>query len=49
MNAVEEYDYYFIQKRNVTCMLGLFYLQKVVATFKMIAYGVLDDATDDYM
>jgi hypothetical protein len=47
--VVDEYDYYFIQKRNVTGTLGLSCLQKVVAVFKMIAYGVLADATDDYV
>jgi hypothetical protein len=49
MNVVDEYDYYFIQKRNATGTLGLSCLQKVVAVFKMIAYGVLADATDDYV
>jgi hypothetical protein len=49
MNAVEEHDDYFIQKRNAASMLGLSCLQKVATTFKMIAYGVLADATDDYV
>jgi len=49
MNAVEEHDDYFVQKRNAASTLGLSCLQKVVAAFRMIAYGVAADATDDYV
>ena len=49
MNAVEEHDDYFVQKRNATGTLGLSCLQKVAAAFKMIAYGVAADATNDYI
>ena len=49
MNAVEEPDDYFVQKRNATDILELPCLQKVVAAFRMIAYGVAADATDDYV
>ena len=49
MNAVEEHDDYFVQKRNAAGTLGLSCLQKVVAAFRMIAYGVAADATDDYV
>jgi hypothetical protein len=49
MNVVEEYDDYFIQKRNAAGMFGLCCLQKVVTIFKMIAYGVPADAMDDYV
>ena len=35
MNAVEEYDDYFVQKRNAAGTLGLSCLQKVVAAFWM--------------
>ena len=45
--AVEEHDEYFVQKRNTTSELGLSYLQKVVATFRMLAYGVPADALDE--
>jgi len=37
MNAVEEPDDYFVQKRNATDILELPCLQKVVAAFRMIA------------
>jgi hypothetical protein len=33
MNALEEYDDYFIQKRNATGTLKLLCLQKVAAAF----------------
>jgi hypothetical protein len=49
MNAIEEHDDYFVQKRNAAGILGLSCLQKVVATFWMIAYGVTADATDNYI
>ena len=49
MNAVEEHDDYFMQKRNAAGTLGLSCLQKVVAAFRMIAYGIAADATDDYV
>jgi len=49
MNVVEEYDDYFVQKRNVAATLGLSCLQKVVAAFRMLAYGVAADAMDDYI
>ena len=49
MNAVEEYDDYFVQKRNAAGPLGLSCLQKVVAAFQMLAYGVAVDAMDDYI
>jgi hypothetical protein len=49
MNAVEEYDDYFMQKRNASRNpLGLS-LHKVVAAFPMLAYGVVADAMDDYI
>ena len=49
MNAAEKHDNYFVQKRNAAGTLGLSCLQKVVAAFRMIAYGVAADATDDYV
>jgi hypothetical protein len=49
MNAVEEHDNYFVQKRNATGTLGLSCMQKVAAAFRMIANSVAADATDEYM
>jgi hypothetical protein len=49
IKIVEEHDDYFVQKRNAVSTLGLSCLQKVAATFKMIAYRVVADATDNYM
>jgi hypothetical protein len=45
MNAVEEHDDYFVQKRNAAGTLGLSCLQKVTAAFKMLAYGVPANAS----
>ena len=49
MNVVEEHDDYFVQKRNAAGVLGLSCLQKVVAAFRMLAYGVPADALDEYI
>ncbi|XP_021321298.1 uncharacterized protein LOC110437244 [Sorghum bicolor] len=43
------YDDYFVHKRNAAGTLGLSCLQKVVAAFRMLAYGVAADAMDDYI
>lgn len=49
MNVVESHDDYFVQKRNAANVLGLSCFQKVIATFRMLTYGVLADATDEYV
>ena len=49
MNAVESYDDYFVQKRSAANVLGLSCFQKVTAAFRMLTYGVLADATDEYV
>ena len=49
MNAIEERDEYFVQKRNAAGTLGLSCLQKVVAAFRLLAYGVAADALDEYI
>ena len=49
MNTVEEHDDYFVQKRNAASQLGLSCLQKVIAAFRMLAYGVPADALDEYI
>ena len=48
-SALEAHDPYFIQKRNVVGMLGLFSLQKITAALRMLAYGVAADSTDKYV
>uniref|UniRef100_J3MN98 Uncharacterized protein n=1 Tax=Oryza brachyantha TaxID=4533 RepID=J3MN98_ORYBR len=49
IKAIEEHDDYFKQKRNAAGVLGLSCLQKVVAAFRMLAYGVPADALDKYI
>ena len=49
MKAVEEHGNYFVQKRNAAGVLRVSCLQKVVAAFCMLAYGVLADALDEYI
>ncbi|KAK9289726.1 hypothetical protein L1049_007885 [Liquidambar formosana] len=48
-SAVEAYDRYFVQKRDVCGVVGLSSLQKIKAALRMLAYGVSTDAVDDYM
>ncbi|XP_019183666.1 PREDICTED: uncharacterized protein LOC109178499 [Ipomoea nil] len=48
-NAVEDHDNYFLQRRDRIGRLGLSTLQKVTATFQILAYGVPADATNEYI
>ena len=47
--AVEGHDEYFRQKPNALGVLGASPIQKVVAAFRMLAYGVSADFLDDYV
>lgn len=49
MNAVQNHDNYFVQKRNATNVLGLSCLQRVTTAFRMLTNGVAADATDEYI
>lgn len=48
MDAVCEFDPYFVQRRDATGALGLFPHQKCTAAVRMLAYGVSADSTDEY-
>ncbi|XP_019154351.1 PREDICTED: uncharacterized protein LOC109150829 [Ipomoea nil] len=45
----DEHDNYFVQQRDTIGRLGLSTLQKVTAAFRILAYGVAADATDEYI
>jgi len=45
--AIEAYDDYFRQKPDAIGSLGASALQKVVAAFRMLAYGIPTDFLDD--
>ncbi|KAL2472100.1 putative harbinger transposase-derived nuclease [Abeliophyllum distichum] len=49
VQAVEGHDKYFNQKRDGVGKLGLSAFQKITAVFRMLAYGVAADATDEYI
>ncbi|KAG2322204.1 hypothetical protein Bca52824_015417 [Brassica carinata] len=49
VDAVENHDNYFKQRRDIIGRLGLSYLQKTTAVFRMLAYGLPADATDEYI
>jgi hypothetical protein len=49
VDAVKDHDPYFQQRADSTGRLGLSPLQKVTAVFRMLAYGVAADATDEYV
>ncbi|XP_039130886.1 uncharacterized protein LOC120267278 [Dioscorea cayenensis subsp. rotundata] len=49
LNAVQSHDNYFQQQRDVLGRLGFSPLQKVTAVFRMLAYGLSADATDEYV
>ncbi|XP_019157751.1 PREDICTED: uncharacterized protein LOC109154407 [Ipomoea nil] len=48
-NAVKDHDNYFVQRRDRIGRLGLSTLQKVTAAFRILAYGVPADGTDEYI
>ncbi|XP_020271170.1 uncharacterized protein LOC109846356 [Asparagus officinalis] len=47
--SVREHDNYFVQKVDGVGQLGLSTLQKVIAVFRMLAYGAPADSTDEYV
>ncbi|KAG2309044.1 hypothetical protein Bca52824_028792 [Brassica carinata] len=49
VDAVENHDNYFKQRRDIIGRLGLSFLQKTTAVFRMLAYGLPADATDEYI
>ncbi|GAA0183814.1 hypothetical protein LIER_31163 [Lithospermum erythrorhizon] len=48
-DAVEAHEQYFVQRHNATEKLGLSYLQKITAAFRMLAYGITGDLTYEYI
>ena len=48
-DAVQGHDNYFEQRVDRAGKLGLSPLQKITAAFRMLAYGVPADATDEYV
>ncbi|AAF97981.1 F21J9.3 [Arabidopsis thaliana] len=48
-DAIQRHDNYFVQRRDRVGKLGLSGLQKMTAAFRMLAYGVPADSTDEYI
>ena len=49
VNEVEQYDPYFIQRTDVVGVLGLSSLQKIIAAYRILAYGTPTDSVDEYI
>jgi hypothetical protein len=49
VTEVEDYEPYFVQERNAAGILGFYFLQKIIAALKMLAYGVTGDHVDEYL
>lgn len=48
MESIVKYDVYFVQKCN-TCVMGLFMIQKVIATCKeLVMYGMATNSMDTF-
>ncbi|XP_010431016.1 PREDICTED: putative nuclease HARBI1 [Camelina sativa] len=47
--AIQSHDNYFVQRRDGVGKLGLSGLQKITAVFRMLAYGLPADSTDEYI
>ncbi|KAK9187712.1 hypothetical protein WN944_019110 [Citrus x changshan-huyou] len=48
-NAVQGHDNYFMQRRDGVDRLRLSGLQKIIVVFRMLAYGMPIDASDEYI
>ncbi|XP_019167858.1 PREDICTED: uncharacterized protein LOC109163562 [Ipomoea nil] len=48
-NAVKGHGNYFVQRKDRIGRLGLSTLQKVTSVFRVLAYGIPADATDEYI
>ncbi|XP_020262681.1 uncharacterized protein LOC109838669 [Asparagus officinalis] len=49
VDAVKDHDHYFQQRSDGLGRMGLSPLQKVIVVFRMLAYGLPADATDEYI
>jgi len=49
VQAIEQHDDYFVQKRESNGRLGLSSLQKIIAAYMMLSYGVPADFMDQYI
>ncbi|CAN6198287.1 unnamed protein product [Urochloa humidicola] len=49
VQAVEQHENYFVQKRDINGRLGLSCLQKITAAYMMISHGVPADFMDQYI
>ena len=48
MNAVEEYDDYFVRRINAAGQVGLSCFQKVTTVFRMLTNAAAADSMDEY-
>ncbi|KAL3334478.1 hypothetical protein AABB24_030952, partial [Solanum stoloniferum] len=49
VDAIKDHDMYFKQRIDALGRFGLSTLQKIIAVFRMLAYGLPADATDEYV
>ena len=49
VQAIEQHDEYFVQKRESNGRLGLSSLQKITAAYMMLSYGVPANFMDQYI
>ena len=49
LEEVVGFNEYFIQKRNAAGQLGFSPHQKIMAAFRMLAYGASGDSLDEYI
>ena len=49
VNEVEQYDPYFIQRIDAVGVLGLSSLQKITASYRILAYAIPTDSVDEYI
>lgn len=47
VDAVNNHDHYFLQRRSTSDKLGLFTFQKLIVIFRILAYGVVTNDIDE--
>jgi hypothetical protein len=48
MEAIVMHDFYFVQKRDATRLLGFLSIQNCIVTIKMLSYNVVANYIDKY-
>ncbi|KAK9268178.1 hypothetical protein L1049_010620 [Liquidambar formosana] len=48
LNEIQQFDDYFVQRRDATGAIGFSGIQKMTVALRMLAYGIATDSLDEY-